>query len=64
MKLSFYDEGLFYGTNLIENFGESKVVKYGVTADYILNLEVVLTNGDIIWTNVYTLKNSVDYNLR
>ena len=31
--------------------------------DYVLNLEVVLPNGEIIWTGANTLKNSTGYNL-
>jgi glycolate oxidase len=53
----------FIGGNLAENSGGPKAVKYGVTADYVLNLEVVLANGDVIWTGANTLKNSTGYNL-
>lgn len=53
----------FIGGNLAENSGGPKAVKYGVTADYVLNLEVVLPNGDVIWTGANTLKNSTGYNL-
>ena len=38
-------------------------MKYGVTKDYVLNLEVVLPTGDVIWTGANTLKNSTGYNL-
>ena len=38
-------------------------MKYGVTKDYVLNLEVVLPSGEIIWTGANTLKNSTGYNL-
>ena len=51
------------GGNVAENAGGARAVKYGVTKDYILNLEVVLANGDIIWTGANTLKNSTGYNL-
>lgn len=34
-----------------------------MTKDYVLNLEVVLPNGKIIWTGANTLKNSTGYNL-
>lgn len=51
------------GGNVAENAGGARAVKYGVTKDYILNLEVVLPNGDIIWTGANTLKNSTAYNL-
>jgi len=53
----------FIGGNLAENSGGPKAVKYGVTNDYVLNLEVVLPTGEIIWTGANTLKNSTGYNL-
>lgn len=53
----------FIGGNLAENSGGPKAVKYGVTKDYVLNLEVVLPNGDIIWTGANVLKNATGYNL-
>lgn len=68
-------KGLFYppdpssqgscwiGGNVAENAGGARAVKYGVTKDYVLNLEVVLANGDIVWTGANTLKNSTGYNL-
>ena len=69
------DKGLFYpvdpsslgscfiGGNIAENSGGARAVKYGVTKDYVLNLEVVLPNGEIIWTGANTLKNATGYNL-
>jgi len=51
------------GGNLAENAGGPKALKYGVTKDYVLNLEVVLPNGEIIWTGANVLKNSTGYNL-
>ena len=53
----------FIGGNIAENSGGPKAVKYGVTADYVLNLEVVLPDGNVIWTGANTLKNSTGYNL-
>ncbi len=53
----------FIGGNLAENSGGPKAVKYGVTKDYVLNLEVVLPTGEIIWTGANVLKNSTGYNL-
>ncbi|HEX7413350.1 MAG TPA: FAD-binding protein, partial [Bacteroidia bacterium] len=53
----------FMGGNVAENSGGPKCVKYGVTRDYILNLEVVLPTGEIIYTGANTLKNSTGYNL-
>ena len=53
----------FIGGNIAENSGGPKAVKYGVTADYVLNLEIVLPNGNIIWTGANVLKNATGYNL-
>lgn len=53
----------FIGGNISTNAGGPKAVKYGVVKDHVLNLEVVLPNGDIIWTGANTLKNSTGYNL-
>ena len=53
----------FIGGNIAENSGGPRAVKYGVTKDFVLNLEVVLPNGDIIKTGADTLKNSTGYNL-
>ena len=69
------EKGLFYppdpssqgscwiGGNVAENAGGARAVKYGVTKDYVLNLEVVLADGTIIWTGANTLKNATGYNL-
>jgi len=53
----------FIGGNLAESSGGPKAVKYGVTKDYVLNLEVVLPTGEIIWTGANVLKNATGYNL-
>lgn len=53
----------FIGGNIATNAGGSKAVKYGVTSQYVLNLEVVLADGSIIWTGANTLKNSTGLNL-
>lgn len=53
----------FIGGNIAENSGGPKAVKYGVTSSYVLNLEVVLPNGEIIWTGANVLKNATGYNL-
>jgi len=51
------------GGNLAENAGGPRAVKYGVTKDYVLNLEVVLPTGEIIWTGANVLKNATGYDL-
>ncbi|WP_052595202.1 FAD-binding oxidoreductase [Aureispira sp. CCB-QB1] len=53
----------FIGGNVATNAGGPRAVKYGVVKDYVLNLEVVLADGSIIWTGANTLKNSTGYNL-
>lgn len=51
------------GGNIAHNSGGPRALKYGVTRDHVLNLEVVLANGEVIWTGANTLKNSTGYNL-
>ncbi len=53
----------YLGGNIAHCSGGPRAVKYGVTRDYVLNLEVVLPNGKIIWTGANTLKNSTGYSL-
>ena len=53
----------FIGGNLAENSGGPRALKYGVTKDFVLNLEVILPSGEIIHTGANTLKNSTGYNL-
>ncbi len=51
------------GGNIAECAGGPRAVKYGVTKDYILGLEVVLPDGRIIKTGGKTIKGVVGYNL-
>ncbi len=53
----------FIGGNIACNSGGPRAVKYGVVKDYVLNLEVVLPTGEVIWTGANVLKNSTGYNL-
>ena len=53
----------FIGGNVAENSGGPKAVKYGVTKDYVLNLEIVMPNGHVMFTGANVLKNSTGYNL-
>lgn len=53
----------FIGGNIAENSGGPRAVKYGVVKDYVLNLEVVLPTGEVIWTGANVLKNATGYNL-
>jgi glycolate oxidase len=68
-------EGLFYppdpssaaystlGGNVAECAGGPRAVKYGVTRDYVLGLEVVLPTGEVIKTGTRTAKGVVGYDL-
>lgn len=68
-------QGLFYppdpaskdfstlGGNVAECAGGPRCVKYGVTKDFVMGLEVVTPRGDIIRTGGQTLKNVVGYDL-
>jgi glycolate oxidase len=51
------------GGNVAHSSGGPKAVKYGTTRDYVLNIQMVLANGEIIWTGANTLKYSTAYNL-
>lgn len=53
----------FLGGNLAHSSGGPKAVKYGTTRDYVLNMEVVLPTGEIVWTGANVLKYSTGYNL-
>ena len=51
------------GGNIAECAGGPRCVKYGVTRDYVLGLEVVTPQGEVITTGGRTLKNVVGYDL-
>jgi glycolate oxidase len=51
------------GGNVAECAGGPRCLKYGVTRDYILGLEVVTPEGNIIRTGGKTLKNVVGYDI-
>lgn len=53
----------FIGGNVSHGSGGPRVVKYGTIREYILNLQVVLADGNIIWTGANTLKYASGYNL-
>lgn len=53
----------FIGGNVAHGSGGPRVVKYGTIREYILNLEVVLPTGEVIWTGANTLKYASGYNL-
>jgi glycolate oxidase len=53
----------FIGGNVSHGSGGPRVVKYGTIREYVLNLQIVLTSGEIIWTGANTLKYASGYNL-
>lgn len=70
------ERGLFYppdpgsmkictmGGNVAENSGGLRGLKYGVTRDYVMGLEVVLPNGEMMWTGSKCPKDVAGYDLR
>lgn len=51
------------GGNIAENSGGLRCLKYGVTRDYVLGLEVVLADGSVIRTGGKTVKDVMGYDL-
>lgn len=70
------DKGLYYpvdfassgssqiGGNIATNAGGIKVIKYGMTRDWVLGLQVVTGSGEILELNHDLLKNNTGYDLR
>ena len=52
------------GGNVAENSGGLRGLKYGVTRDYVMGLEVVLADGSICWLGSKCVKDVAGYNLR
>jgi glycolate oxidase len=69
------EKGLFYppdpaswnfstiGGNIAENAGGMRAVKYGVTKNYVMGLEVVLADGTVLKTGGKAIKNVAGYDL-
>jgi glycolate oxidase/D-lactate dehydrogenase len=51
------------GGNVAENAGGPRCVKYGVTRDFVMELNTVIHTGDIIRTGKATLKDVAGYDL-
>ncbi len=51
------------GGSIAQSSGGARTFKYGSTKDYILNMKVVMANGEILQTGSNTIKNATGYNL-
>jgi glycolate oxidase len=70
------EAGLFYppdpgsmkistlGGNIAENSGGLRGLKYGVTRNYVMGLEVVLPDGEVLWTGNKCVKDVAGYSLK
>jgi glycolate oxidase subunit GlcD len=70
------DQGLFYpvdfasagssqiGGNIGTNAGGIKVIRYGMTRDWVAGLTVVTGNGDVLELNKNLVKNNTGYDMR
>jgi FAD/FMN-containing dehydrogenase len=70
------DQGLFYpvdfassgssqiGGNISTNAGGIKVIRYGMTRDWVAGLKVVTGKGDVLELNKDLLKNNTGYDMR
>jgi glycolate oxidase len=52
------------GGNVAENSGGLRGLKYGITRNYVMGLEVVLPNGELLWTGNKCVKDVAGYSLR
>lgn len=51
------------GGSIAQSSGGAKSFKYGTTKDYVIDLKVVMANGEILHTGSNTIKNATGYNL-
>ena len=52
------------GGNVAENSGGLRGLKYGVTRNYVMGLEVVLPSGEVLWTGNKCVKDVAGYSLK
>jgi glycolate oxidase len=52
------------GGNVAENSGGLRGLKYGVTRNYVMGLEVVLATGEVVWTGNKCVKDVAGYSLK
>lgn len=51
------------GGSIAQASGGAKTFKYGTTRDYVIDLKVVMADGEILRTGSNTIKNATGYNL-
>jgi glycolate oxidase len=52
------------GGNVAENSGGLRGLKYGITRNYVMGLEIVLPDGEVLWTGNKCVKDVAGYSLR
>lgn len=52
------------GGNVAENSGGLRGLKYGITRNYVMGLEVILPDGELLWTGNKCVKDVAGYSLR
>ena len=52
------------GGNVAENSGGLRGLKYGVTRNFVMGMEVVLPNGEVLWTGNKCVKDVAGYSLK
>ncbi len=51
------------GGSIAQSSGGAKTFKYGSTKDYVIDMKVVMSDGEILQTGANTIKNATGYNL-
>lgn len=52
------------GGNVAENSGGLRGLKYGITRDYVMGLEVILANGECVWLGSKCVKDVAGYSMK
>ncbi len=52
------------GGNVAENSGGLRGLKYGITRNYVMGLEIVLPDGEVLWTGNKCVKDVAGYSLK
>jgi glycolate oxidase len=52
------------GGNVAENSGGLRGLKYGITRNYVMGLEIVLPDGEILWTGNKCVKDVAGYSIK